>query len=82
MKVFVTGASGYVGFNVASALRRAGHKVWGLVRSEEKVKRLLKHEIHPVLGTLQEPDNYKGIAELWCTWMIWRMFMCARRRAA
>ena len=36
MKVFITGATGYIGFSVASAYRRAGHEVWGLVRSGKK----------------------------------------------
>jgi hypothetical protein len=37
MKLFVTGASGYIGGSVASKLHDAGHEVLGLVRSEEKV---------------------------------------------
>ena len=28
MKVFITGATGYIGFNVALALRHAGNTVW------------------------------------------------------
>ncbi len=63
MKVFITGATGYIGFNVALALRRAGHRVWGLVRSEEKARILAQNEIIPVMGSLQRPENYLGIAE-------------------
>lgn len=37
MKVFVTGASGYIGGSVAAVLVKAGHTVRGLVRSDEKV---------------------------------------------
>ena len=40
MPVFVTGATGYVGWSVATAFRRAGHRVWGLTRSEVKARRL------------------------------------------
>lgn len=58
MKVFITGATGYVGFNVASAFRRAGHEVWGLARSEEKARMLVKNEIHPVIGSIQKPESY------------------------
>lgn len=62
MKVFVTGASGYIGFHVAGALRRAGHEVYGLVRREEAAARLRRHEIRPVLGTMQRPDSFKHVA--------------------
>ncbi|MBZ0168183.1 NAD-dependent epimerase/dehydratase [Candidatus Methylomirabilis lanthanidiphila] len=63
MKVFVTGANGYIGFNVASAFRRAGHEVWGLVRSEKKAHAIAMHEIHPVIGSMQHPESYQQIAE-------------------
>ncbi len=63
MKVFLTGATGYIGFNVALALRRAGHQVWGLVRSQEKGEALAKNEIIPVIGNMQRPENYLSIAE-------------------
>ncbi|HWQ68853.1 MAG TPA: NAD-dependent epimerase/dehydratase family protein [Patescibacteria group bacterium] len=63
MKVFVTGANGYIGFNVASAFRRAGHEVWGLVRSEKKAHTVAMHEIRPVIGSMQHPDSYQQIAE-------------------
>ena len=63
MKVFVTGATGYIGFNVATALRRAGHEVWGLVRRDEKARVLARHEIRPVMGTLQEPGAWLTQAE-------------------
>lgn len=63
MKVFVTGASGYIGFNVASAFRRAGHEVWGLVRSEKKARAIAINEIRPVIGSMQHPESYQPIAE-------------------
>jgi nucleoside-diphosphate-sugar epimerase len=62
MKIFVTGASGYIGYHVCSALRRAGHSVWGLTRSEANAKRLAQQEIHPVIGTMQEPGAFLNIA--------------------
>lgn len=62
MRVFVTGATGYVGFSVATAFRRAGHRVWGLVRSEAKARRLAQHEIEPVVGDLADPGRYADIA--------------------
>lgn len=63
MKVFVTGANGYIGLNVASAFRRAGHEVWGLVRSEKKAHTIAMHEIRPVIGSMQHPESYQQIAE-------------------
>ena len=63
MKVFITGATGYVGSHVAQAMSRAGHEVHGLVRSEEKAKMLAGQEIRPVKGSLQQPESYMPVAE-------------------
>lgn len=62
MKVFVTGATGYIGSAVAAAIARAGHEVFGLVRSAEHADRLAALEIRPVLGTMGEPASYRGAA--------------------
>jgi nucleoside-diphosphate-sugar epimerase len=58
MKIFITGATGFIGHTVARALRRRGHEVWGLARSEEKAKRLWAEEIRPVVGDLRKHDSY------------------------
>jgi len=63
MKVFLTGATGYIGFNVALRLRSAGHEVWGLVRSQSKMNLLKQNEIHTVFGEMKNPDSYRKIAE-------------------
>src|SRR5207249_4802849 len=62
MQIFVTGATGYIGFAVAAALRRAGHRVRGLARSEAKARRLTQHEIDPVIGDLADPNTYLEVA--------------------
>lgn len=62
MRIFVTGATGYLGFNVATAFRRAGYDVYGLVRTQDKARELAKQEVHPVLGTMEQPDGYAAIA--------------------
>jgi len=62
MKVFITGATGYIGFNVAMAYRRAGHEVWGLTRSEEKARILARHEVRPVVGSMQAADRWRDAA--------------------
>jgi nucleoside-diphosphate-sugar epimerase len=60
MKIFVTGASGYIGSAVCEELARAGHEVLGLVRSEAKGRPLAAREIRPVVGTMQDPDAWIG----------------------
>ena len=52
MKVFVTGATGYIGGSVAEKLVALGHDVVGLVRSEEKIPLLKARGIEAVLGDL------------------------------
>jgi nucleoside-diphosphate-sugar epimerase len=63
VKVFVTGATGYIGSHVARAFRRAGHDVFGLVRNKEKAKSVEEFEIVPVNGTLEDPASYRAAAE-------------------
>jgi nucleoside-diphosphate-sugar epimerase len=69
MRIFITGANGYIGLNIALTLRRAGHEVWGLVRSPEKAASLLRHEIRPIVGDLGLPESYLPVAER-CTILI------------
>ncbi|MBJ9987849.1 NAD-dependent epimerase/dehydratase family protein [Paenibacillus sp. S28] len=56
MKVFITGASGYIGGSVAKTLVDAGHTVYGLIRNQEKVAALQQLGVEPVLGTLNDVD--------------------------
>lgn len=56
MRVFVTGASGYIGGSVAAALVADGHQVSGLVRTSAKATALSERGIEPVLGTLDDAD--------------------------
>lgn len=54
MKIFVTGASGYIGGSVAALLAEQGHHVRGLVRSEAKAEGVRAKGIAPVIGTLDD----------------------------
>lgn len=62
MRVFITGATGFVGEAVSAALARAGHDVTGLVRSPEKARHLAAREVTPVEGSMQEPASYFSAA--------------------
>ncbi len=63
MRVFITGASGYIGHSVAKAFRAKGHTVYGLVRSQDNAHLLSLDEIWPVIGDLAEPNSYRHILE-------------------
>lgn len=56
MKIFVTGASGFIGGSFAAEAVRRGHQVRGLVRSSEKAQACAAFGIVPVLGTLADHD--------------------------
>ncbi len=60
--VFVVGASGYIGLGVALAFRRAGYRVYGLIRNEKHVNSLLQNEIEPVVAPTF--DDVKSFADL------------------
>jgi nucleoside-diphosphate-sugar epimerase len=54
MKIFCTGASGYIGGSVAAHLIASGHQVTGLVRSPDKADAVRERGIEPVMGTLDD----------------------------
>lgn len=49
--VFVIGANGYIGLGVALAFRRAGYRVYGLIRNEKSSNVLLQNEIEPLIAS-------------------------------
>jgi nucleoside-diphosphate-sugar epimerase len=58
MRVFLTGATGYIGGAVLDALVRAGHEVTALVRDRQKAALVAARGGHPVVGNLAEPASY------------------------
>lgn len=56
MKVFVTGATGWVGSIIVQDLLQAGHSVAGLARSEAKAAELASKGAQVVLGTLDDTE--------------------------
>ena len=56
MRVFLTGAAGFIGSSIAAGLVRAGHQVTGLVRKPEQVAELAKVGVLGVLGDLNDRE--------------------------
>lgn len=54
LKIFITGASGFIGGSIAAHLARAGHTVRGLIRNPEQSAELQRLGIEPVIGTLDD----------------------------
>ena len=54
MKVFLTGATGYIGGSVAQRLLSEGCEIRALVRDETKAAALVQRGITPVIGTLDD----------------------------
>jgi nucleoside-diphosphate-sugar epimerase len=63
MRIFLTGATGYIGSAVLDALVRGGHDVTALVRDNEKARRVAKRGAHPVIGNLADPESFRAAAE-------------------
>ncbi len=62
MKVFLTGATGYIGSAVADRLRAAGHQVSGLARSDASAAKLRSTGIEPVRGDFADPGSVGAAA--------------------
>jgi nucleoside-diphosphate-sugar epimerase len=60
MRIFLTGATGYIGAAVLDALVRGGHAVTALVRNNEKARGVARRGAHPVIGTLEDPESFRG----------------------
>ncbi len=60
MRVFLTGASGWIGSAIAQDLMEAGHSVVGLVRSKEKGDALASAGGTPLIGVLGDFDMLRA----------------------
>jgi nucleoside-diphosphate-sugar epimerase len=63
MRIFLTGATGYIGAAVLDALVRAGHDVTALVRDNQKAARVTARGGHPVVGNLADPESFRSAAD-------------------
>jgi nucleoside-diphosphate-sugar epimerase len=63
MRIFLTGATGYVGSAVLDALIKAGHQVTGLARDTRKAKKLERRGAAPVVGQLGQPETWIASAQ-------------------
>jgi nucleoside-diphosphate-sugar epimerase len=59
MKIFVTGASGWIGTGVVRELRGNGHEVIGLARSDASAAKLLAAEAEVLRGDLEDLGSLK-----------------------
>ena len=63
MRIFLTGATGYIGAAVFDALVRGGHDVTALVRDNQKASRISARGGHPIVGNLADPESFRTAAD-------------------
>jgi nucleoside-diphosphate-sugar epimerase len=63
MRIFLTGATGYIGSRVLDALVRAGHSVTALVRDANRGRAVASRGATPVIGDLGAGDSWLDAAK-------------------
>ena len=62
-RIFVTGATGYLGGAIAARMARAGHEVTGLTRNSDRASVLETLGIKPVVGDLADSESWFGLLQ-------------------
>jgi UDP-glucose 4-epimerase len=62
-RIFITGATGYIGSAIAARLARKGHPVFGLTRDRERAKALAAIGVTPVFGDLAGDEDWRGVLQ-------------------
>jgi nucleoside-diphosphate-sugar epimerase len=62
MKIFLTGATGYIGTALRPALVSAGHEVTALVRNQAKADHVRAEHVTPVVADMRDRDAVRRLA--------------------
>jgi len=63
MRIFLTGATGYIGSAALDALLRASHQITALVRTPQAADALASRGVTPVLGDLKTVKSYQAASD-------------------
>jgi nucleoside-diphosphate-sugar epimerase len=78
MRIFLTGATGYVGSAVLQALARGGHEVSALIRNPREATQSSLLDAQPVVGDLAVPESYAAVVEA-CDAVVHTAFEASKR---
>lgn len=60
MKIFITGGTGFLGQRIIERIEKNGWEIAGLARSSNSSKKLESLKVSPILGSLENIDDWKG----------------------